>query len=203
VIVVGRSPMTQTLADLAAALGWRPTVVDAAEFADTPVDPRAVVIVATQGHGDEEAVEHAVSARPAFVGLVASRKRGEAVVGYLADRGVATSDLERVHYPVGLDLGPTSHREIAVSVLAEIVQLRAAGKLLPVSDDALDADVDRARPAAAQAIDPVCAMTVAADRSSHPVDLDGATYYFCSVGCRDAFVRDPGPFVTGHASKEA
>ena len=52
---------------------------------------------------------------PAFVGLVASRKRGEAVLGYLADRGVPQDLLDRVRVPVGLDLGHTSHREIAVA----------------------------------------------------------------------------------------
>ena len=91
------------------------------------LDERSIVVVATQGHGDEEAVELAASARPAFVGLVASRKRGEAVLGYLADRGVPQHLLDRVRIPVGLDLGHTSHREIAVAVLAELVQLRAAG----------------------------------------------------------------------------
>jgi xanthine dehydrogenase accessory factor len=195
-IVVGRSPMTTTLADLATVLGWRPTIVDGPDFADTPVAAHAIVVIATQGHGDEEAVEHAIAARPAFVGLVASRRRGEAVLGYLADRGVDRAHLERVHCPVGLDLGPTSHREIAVSVIAEIVQLRASGRLMPEA-----ADVPAAR-ATAQSIDPVCGMTVTVDRSSHPVDVDGVTYYFCGVGCRDAFARDPGGFVSGNASKE-
>ena len=52
------------------------------------LDARSVVVVATQGHGDEEAIERAVAARPVYVGLVASRRRGESVLGYLADRGV-------------------------------------------------------------------------------------------------------------------
>ena len=46
-----------------------------------------MVVVATQGHGDEEAVEQAVAAQPAYLGLVGSAKRGAAVLGYLADRG--------------------------------------------------------------------------------------------------------------------
>ncbi|HSS68451.1 MAG TPA: XdhC family protein [Nocardioidaceae bacterium] len=193
-VVVGSSPMTQTLADLADALGWQPTVVDGAAFADLAVDPRAVVVVATQGHGDEEAMQHAVEAKPAFVGLVASRRRGEAVLGYLADRGVPADDLARVRCPVGLDLGPTSHREIAVAIVAEIVQRRAAGELIP-----------HATPAATEPVlvlDPVCGMTVAADQSNHPIEIDGVTYYFCGVGCRDAFEREPSAFVNGPASKE-
>jgi len=115
--IVGRSPMVQTLADLARALGWRADVCDGPDLSAADLSTRSVVIVATQGHGDEEAIERAVSAFPAFVGLVASRKRAEAVLGYLADRGVPRNLLDRVHAPVGLDLGHTTHREIAVAVL--------------------------------------------------------------------------------------
>ena len=130
-VVVGRSPMAHTLCDLARVLGWRSEVIDGPDFSTADVDARSVVVVATQGHGDEEAVEQAVAAAPAYVGLVASRRRGESVLGYLADRGVPQLLLDRVRVPVGLDLGHTSHREIAVAVLAELVQLRASGALAP------------------------------------------------------------------------
>jgi xanthine dehydrogenase accessory factor len=88
-----------------------------------------MVIVATQGHGDEDAVEQAVTTRPAYLGLVGSRRRGAAVLGYLAERGLPTDQLDRVHVPAGLDLGHTTHQEIAVAILAELVQLRASGAL--------------------------------------------------------------------------
>ena len=194
-VVVGRSPMAGTLVDLARALDWRAELVDAEHLADAELGPASIVVVATQGHGDEEAVEQAVAARPAYVGLVASAKRGEAVLGYLVDRGTPRSLLDRVHVPAGLDLGPTSHREIAVSVLAELVQLRAAGALAP----------DSTRPAArpglslqvlepVEVIDPVCGMTVTAAPSSHPLELDGTTYYFCCPGCRRSFGKDPAKY---------
>jgi xanthine dehydrogenase accessory factor len=177
--IVGRSPMVHTLAELARALGWRADACEGSDLSAADLNTRSVVIVATQGHGDEDAIERAVSALPAFVGLVASRKRGETVLGYLADRGVPRDRLDRVHVPVGLDLGHTSHREIAVAVLAQLVQLRAAGQLAP----------DAPAPPLAEALDPVCGMTVRADASSHPWEHEGVTYYFCCVGCRDAFMR--------------
>jgi xanthine dehydrogenase accessory factor len=190
-IVVGRSPMAETLCQLARALEWHATLADAGDLDEASIDPRSIVIVATQGHGDEEALERVVAASPVFVGVVASSRRGEALLGYLADRGVPQERLERVRVPVGLDLGHTSHREIAVAILAELVQLRAAGRLVPAN-----AAVAPARPTA---IDPLCGMTVAADASSRPVEHDGVTYYFCSTGCRDAFVADP----SAYTSKEA
>lgn len=191
-VVVGRSPMARTLCDLALALGWRSDLIDSADFTTADVDASAVVVVATQGHGDEEAIGQAALATPAYLGLVASRKRGEAVLGYLADRGVPRQMLDRVRVPVGLDLGHTSHREIAVAVLAELVQLRVAGALIPER-----AAVAPAAPTTV--IDAVCGMTVAADRSSHPLEHKGVTYYFCSAGCRSAFETDP----TAYLPKEA
>ncbi len=187
--IVGRSPMAHTLAGLASALGWRSEVVDGPDFSAADLNAHSIVVIATQGHGDEEAIESAVSALPAFVGLVASRKRGEALLGTLADRGVARHLLDRVRVPVGLDLGHTSHREIAVAILAELVQRRAAGEIL--------ADVTATTQAAVvEALDPVCGMTVRADSTSHPFDHDGVTYYFCCAGCRNRFAKDPHAYLT-------
>jgi xanthine dehydrogenase accessory factor len=189
-VVVGRSPMAHTLADLARALGWRTEVVDGPDFTAAHASERSMVIVATQGHYDEEAVEQAVTARPAYLGLVGSRRRGAAVLGYLAERGVPQAQLDRVHTPAGLDLGKTTHQEIAVAILAELVQLRASGAL--GSDR--PAQAARAQPPA-QATDPVCGMTVTADATGRPLEHDGVTYYFCSAGCRRAFEQDPAAYV--------
>jgi xanthine dehydrogenase accessory factor len=199
VTVVGRSPMAHTLGELARALGWRADVVDGPEFSAAELDARSIVVVATQGHGDEEAVERAVSALPAFVGLVASRKRGEAVLGYLAERGVARHLLDRVRVPVGLDLGHTTHREIAVAVLAELVRERAAGRLAPVGDQ----EASAAPAAVAEARDPVCGMTVRVDAAARSYEHDGVTYYFCCPGCRSAFAKDPAAYLTADHSLEA
>jgi xanthine dehydrogenase accessory factor len=195
-MIVGSTPMTRALADLAKVIGWRAEIRDGTEFAAADVDRRSMVVVATQGHGDEDALEQAVAARPAYVGLVGSHRRGAAVLGYLAERGVPADQLERVRVPAGLDLGPTSHVEIAVAILAELVRLRAAG-MIPAG---LPADGARtgfgAGPAAetAETTDPVCGMTVSADGSGRPLDYQGVTYYFCCAGCRGAFESDPASY---------
>src|SRR5689334_21941427 len=128
-VVVGRSPMAETLASLGRDLGWRTDLVAGPGLAEAGASERSLVVVATQGHGDEDAVQAALAVRPAYLGLVGSRRRGAAVLGYLADRGLPADQLDRVRVPAGLDLGHTSHREIAVAILAELVQLRAAGAL--------------------------------------------------------------------------
>jgi xanthine dehydrogenase accessory factor len=224
-VVVGQSPMATTLVDLASALGWRAKLVAAGTFAAADIDSTSVVVISTQGHGDEEAVETAVSGRPAFIGLVASSKRGKAVLGYLADRGVAEDLLDQVRVPVGLDLGHTTHAEISVSVLAELVMLKAKGALNPrplvrapqvaaqstvsaaavaigstkfghhATGPSIAVGDDGSMPGPATAIDLVCGMTVAADKSGRPFEFEGTTYYFCCPGCRAAFEKDPTQYI--------
>ena len=128
-VVVGHSPMASTLAELSRALGWRTDLIAGQDFTAAAATQRSIVVVATQGHHDEEAVTEAIAARPAYVGLVGSARRGAAVLGYLAERGLPAGELDKVHVPAGLDLGPTTHREIAVAILAELVKLRASGAL--------------------------------------------------------------------------
>jgi xanthine dehydrogenase accessory factor len=188
-LVVGRSPMATTLVELATVLGWRAELIDSSEFTADHVDASSIVIIATQGHDDEDTLEVAVGADPAFIGLVASEKRGESVLGYLADRGVPKERLDLVRVPVGLDLGHTSHTEIAVAVLAELVSLKAKGEFGPSQAEGM------AIVAPETAIDLVCGMTVPADETSRPYQYEGETYYFCAPGCRTAFEREPEKYI--------
>ena len=192
-VVVGGSPMAQTLASLARALGWRTDLVDGQDFTADDADERSMIVVATQGHDDEDVLTKAVVARPAYLGLVGSRRRGATVLGDLAERGVPKEELDRVRVPAGLDLGKTTHQEIAVAILAELVQLRASGALSPSRPSAAAAAGSARVGAAAEAIDPVCGMTVAT-ASSQTLRRDGADYYFCCAGCRQAFEQNPDAY---------
>jgi xanthine dehydrogenase accessory factor len=188
-VIVGDSPMARTLASLARALSWRTDLIRGPDFTAGAADGRSMVVVATQGHGDEEVLESAAAAQPAYLGLVGSRRRGATVLGYLADRGVPQDQLDRVRVPAGLDLGSTTHQEIAVAILAELVQLRASGALAAARAAARDLV-----PAAEPGQDPVCGMAVTAG-SSRPVRYEGTDYYFCCAGCRQAFEQDPDAYV--------
>jgi xanthine dehydrogenase accessory factor len=203
-VVVGSSPMARALADLATRIGWRADLYPSGQFSASDADERSMVVVATQGHGDEEAIEKAAAARPAYLGLVGSRRRGSSVLGYLADRGVAKEQLDRVRVPAGLDLGKTAHVEIAVAILAELVKLRAAGEMAAPATAAGAAGTAARAPARlgpgtadaepAEVIDPVCGMTVAPGPGSFPLEHDGVTYYFCCARCRSEFESDPASY---------
>jgi xanthine dehydrogenase accessory factor len=203
VVVIGRSPAVDTLATMAAALGWRSTVVDdGGRVEDHPgvsqvltsldqveAGPFSFVVVATQGHYDEDALERALRTHAGYVGLVASSKRAASVLGYLKDRGATEEQLARVHAPAGLDLGPVAHEEIAVAILAELVQVRAA---MEGGAEAVPAGPTEATH---EAVDPVCGMTVEVATARYRFTHEGRTYYFCSAGCRAAFEADPASYL--------
>jgi xanthine dehydrogenase accessory factor len=190
-VVVGRSPMAVTLTEMARLLDWRVELIDGDEFGARSINEHSVVVVATQGHGDEDVLIAAASAEPAYLGVVASAKRGEALRGFLADHGVSESSLDRMHIPAGADLGHTTHREMAVAILADLVRRRATGEF-----PSGGAVVERT----AQAVDPVCSMTVAADSSSKSYEHEGVMYYFCCPGCRYSFKENPASYLVQEAS---
>lgn len=200
-VVIGRTPAVDALAIMAATLGWRATVVDdrgsgtqhpGVENVVTTLDLSSVdastfVVVATQGHYDEEALAAALATEAEYVGLVASRKRAASVMEYLRDQGVPEEALARVHAPAGLDLGSVDHQEMAVAVLAELVALRATR-------------TGRPRLVVSQpetAIDPVCGMTVDVATARYHTEHDGRGYYFCAAGCLRSFESDPGRYLGG------
>jgi xanthine dehydrogenase accessory factor len=164
--VVGDSPAARTLGELAATIGWR-VESELADGADA-------VVVASMGHGDEDVLTTALVTAAGYVGLVASSRRAQAVVGELRTRGLDEEELARIRSPAGLDLGPSSQEEIAVAILAELVAWRHTTGVSPAE-------------AVGEAVDPVCGMTVSIAGARETLVRDGTTYYFCGPGCRRRF----------------
>ena len=183
-VIVGSSPMAATLASLAHELDWRVEQVSGPEFSEGLLTPQSMVVVATQGHGDEDVLAAALKAAPAYVGLVASSRRGESVRSVLAAQGVQEDQLASLRVPAGLDLGSTTHKEVAVSILAELVQLRAQG--------AFAAPVTAPPPEVSLAVDPVCGMTVQIGPAAQSLQVGDEVFYFCCAGCRTTFARERG-----------
>ena len=176
-LVVGDSPIAEALGQLGRPMGYAVEVVpgqDAVPHADD-----AALVVASHGRGEEPALTAALHLGVPYVGLVASRIRGAAV---LASLDVPDEQRARVHSPAGLDIGGRTAAEIALSVLAEIVQERRA------------AERHAAPLPSTRAVDPVCGMTVAAVDSSPHATVDGTTTWFCCDGCRTAFLADPARY---------
>ncbi|MET3950064.1 XdhC family protein [Arthrobacter sp. UYEF36] len=181
VVVIGTTPVAQALATLGAGVGLAVELTDGESAAPRADD--AALIVASHGKAEEVALEAALRAGVPYVALVASGTRGAAVLESL---DVDQAQRTRVFTPAGLQLGARTPGEIALSILAQLIQERAKSRhATPVT--AAEAAAD----APATAIDPVCGMTVAAADSSLQFEHNGVTVYFCSPGCRAAFRKDP------------
>jgi xanthine dehydrogenase accessory factor len=144
-------------------------------------------VVASQGHYDEQALEIILKCGASYVGLVASRKRGASVRDNVEGRGVP--GLDDVRIPAGLDLGARTPPEVALSILAEIVQTRPSGSLTYVGQD-----FSPARPPET-AIDPVCRMEVEIATAQHTADVGGTRFYFCCIQCQARFTKEPARYL--------
>jgi xanthine dehydrogenase accessory factor len=157
-------------------------------------DATTWVVVGTMGAGDEEALAAAAASDAGYVGLVASRKKARYLIDYVGASGVPAARLERVKYPAGLDLGGMSAAEIALSVLAEIVQ-RRYGKGAPATAVAEPSPVSLGRSRASAArpaafpIDPVCGMPVDPATAHHTLVENDRTVYFCCPHCKATYAR--------------
>jgi xanthine dehydrogenase accessory factor len=192
IAVHGESPIAAALAALAERVGFE-VVSDAAGAGAAAGAGPAAVVVASHGRDEEPVLEAAVRAGVPYVGLVASRKRGEAVVAAL---GLDDAQRAGVHTPAGLDIGARTPREVALSILAEIVALRPrpSGGTGPASSPTAAASAEPAgRPAVAS--DLVCGMTVIADDAALHLDHAGNRYWFCGSGCLRAFAADPSAYL--------
>jgi xanthine dehydrogenase accessory factor len=145
------------------------------------VDGATAVVVSSHGSGEPEAIRAALDAGVPFIGLVASRVRGAAV---LDEMGLTDTERARVRTPVGLDIGARTAEEIALSIMAEVVRaVRVDGVKPPAATQA-----PVAQPM--QVIDPICGMTVVVDTDTpHVLDADG-DHWFCGPGCRDRYLAE-------------
>jgi xanthine dehydrogenase accessory factor len=217
-VVVGATPVADALARLARSMDYDVCrVVDAREQRDiaqtaAPIDVTVVtldaletilregdsgraapaVVVASQGHYDEQALESILKCHVSYVGLVASRKRGATVRAVLQANGVAGAADVRI--PAGLDLGARTPSEVALSILAEIVQarqLQPGGAPAQVTAPGAATAATSMTSSPGSAVDPVCGMRVAVATARHTAEVDGVIHYFCCANCRTRFLQDP------------
>ncbi len=190
----GDSPLTTTLAAIAPPLGFRFLAIDAA----TGLNPEAIphprdtwLVVATFGEFDEDAVEAGVRLSLPYVGLVASERRAGDILSELRARGLEDGDLSVVRSPAGIPIGASGQEEISLSIVAEIVSLRA--KLRPgLREEPATQPASQPR----DATDPVCGMTVEVEGARHVARYGGRDYYFCSPGCKRRFEAEPEKYVS-------
>jgi xanthine dehydrogenase accessory factor len=224
--VAGTTPIAGALVALGSAAGWRVSLFDPVADADAfPAAERVVtgtdigrldpglapaIVVATQGIWDEEALAAALARDASYVGLVASPTRAAVVRAWLRDEaGLAEERLAALRAPAGLDLGAETAEEVALSILAELVQVRrgradfvASPGPATLSGEAAASATQPLQPVVDDIVllDPVCGMTVERDHVRHLAEHDGVVYAFCSMGCRTRFIREPTAYVAASVS---
>jgi xanthine dehydrogenase accessory factor len=203
-VIVGRTPLARALAALGSALGRHVVVAEpdvttedfptagtiVPELSGARVDERTAIVIASRGDADEDPVEAALATPAWYVGLVASPTRAAVIRDVLGRRGVSRERIERLSSPAGLDIGAKTDEEIALTILAQMLSYRHAREAMA----AAAAETHRnfqPMPAAREAIDPICGMTVAITAAALRAEHGGATYYFCGEGCRRRFLADP------------
>jgi xanthine dehydrogenase accessory factor len=188
VLVVGETPIASAVARMGAELDLDMVVVAGADV--EPAADDLALVVAAHGRDELSALRRGLEAGLPYVGLVASRVRGSAVVAELHAEGLAEERLAHLETPAGLDIGARTPEEIALSILAVIVAVRRGEQTLSVR---VVAPAPAAAPEPATAIDPVCGMAVAAVAQTPHVDHEGRRVYFCCDGCRSTWTRSHVP----------
>jgi xanthine dehydrogenase accessory factor len=199
--VLGSTPAADEARFLAERLRIRLT--------DTPGEA-PVVLVATQGQGDEDALEAALRSPAAHVLLIASRRKAEKLRAVMRMRGMGESQLARIQAPAGPDAGAKTPGEIALVAIVGVLALLRGRSPAAVNaeqvqqDEAEVAGQDRNKPdsrpslvtAAVEGkfVNPVCGMAVSTANPMHIEKYEGVSYYFCCDGCRTTFLKDPAKY---------
>ena len=166
ILIVGETPIARALEDVARAAGY------AVARGVQPEPSDAALVVASHGDDSETAaLERALEAGVGYVALVASPKRGAAVLQSLA---VDDALRAQVHTPAGLDIGARNPADIAISILAQMVAERTT----------------HAPAAPETAIDPICGMQVAVSEATPNLCIGNERLYFCCDGCRARYAEE-------------
>ena len=169
-VIVGSSPVAEMVAQLG-------TLLDFKVVTDTDlINESSYVVVATMGNRDEEGLLAVIGTRPKYLGLVASRKKSEALFEYVRETGASEEDIAVITCPAGIEIGSETLPEIALSIAAEIVRVRrASGEPQLVVENV--------------ATDPICGMSVDIEKAKYTSVKDGQTIYFCCLRCKETFDR--------------
>jgi xanthine dehydrogenase accessory factor len=205
--LVGHGPILEALAVLGRDADFGVEMFGAEAFGERlgqlSLSRRASVVVATHADSDEDVLGQVLQSDAGYISVVASRKRAAVIVERLRQRGVSADRIGRIKAPAGLDIGAVTPREIAISILAEMVQHRRSAKVAePSLDDAVGSADASASPggasvelAATEALDPICGMFVEVATAAYRSEIDGQSVYFCCRGCKERFDADPAAYI--------
>jgi xanthine dehydrogenase accessory factor len=192
-VLIGHGPVVETLATLGRAADFTVVTLVAdtlqAGLEEQRLTGRASVVVATHADSDEEVLDRVLRTDAGYVSLVASRRRAGVILESLERRGLPPERRSRLKAPAGLDIGAVTPEEIAVSILAEIIQHRRSDKTRGVEAEAQSTPAVRI-----ESKDPICGMTVDNVSAKFSSEFSGRTVYFCCRHCKEMFDQNPDQY---------
>ncbi|MGB5820593.1 MAG: XdhC family protein [Saonia sp.] len=216
IIVVGKSNIARKLVALATTADFKVTamatdadkalfpsafeIMDTVDFGGIKHFKNTYIVITTQGENDEQAVSMALQTPASYVGFVSSRKKADRVREYLIGAGINQERVGELKSPVGLDLNAKLASEVAISILADIINhfrnktATEASTETVVSDSATSGATDAF--AEEYYINPVCQVPVSKKNPKHIIDYEGEKVYFCCDGCKVSFEKNPSQYMT-------
>jgi xanthine dehydrogenase accessory factor len=184
-LVLGTTPCADQARAFALQCGFR-----VASRPDAPeAGQAAIALVATQGEGDEPALQAALQGPAAHILLVASRRKADRLRAAMRERGIPEARLAAIQAPAGPDIGAHTPAHIALAAVGgAIACLPAVAQ--PVA----------AKPAPAY-VNPVCGAAVDPATAMHTITYEGQQFYFCCDGCKEAFEREPARYAAIQAAQ--
>jgi xanthine dehydrogenase accessory factor len=209
-VVMGKGMIAKNLVKLAKAVGYRVTgvaqdanlqtfekvdeLITQLRLDNVKTTPASCIVVATQGEQDEKALTEALRKEVGYIGFVASRKKMQSLSSYLVDAGYAEEKVAKLYSPAGLDIQAKKPEEVAISILAELIQLRNTGKL-PQAFEGYEQQDEKPIDAPKWYINPVCGVPVDMNNPKHVVQYKDEKVYFCCDGCKVKFEKDPAKYI--------
>ena len=205
IFIFGRSHIAKALCEIGAAAGYEMTVIS--DLSEHEMFPKArkfhaltgfevgqlrstdFVVVCTQGEDDEKSLEAAVSSEANYVAFVSSHRKANAIFRSLKKNGTPIEKLAQVKTPAGLDLNAKSPQDVAISILAQIVQ----AKMAPAEEQGEVSDFQELNEDLY--MNPVCKIPVQKSTAKHVLDHKGEKVYFCCDGCKVSFEKEPEAYL--------
>jgi xanthine dehydrogenase accessory factor len=199
-IIYGSTPTVYALAKIGSLLNYECYICSPnAEFVKELSDnvqvlkdykvfsDQSVAVVATQGENDLHALKSAIDSKSNFISMIISNKKASSLFFQLEKEGYSEEDISRVKFPAGMDINANTPEEIAVSILAELINDRNSVDLK--EQVIVEAKEDK------KEIDPICKMIVDPKNAADTYKFDDINYYFCCTGCKEKFALEPSSYI--------
>ncbi len=211
ILIFGTSHIAMALAKISKAMEYQVEVVmsstdvnvfpeadklvalDEFEVSETP-RANQYVVVCTQGERDAEALYKALGMGSSYLAFVASRKKANSIYAEMRQMGATFDQLKTIKTPAGLDIGAKTPHEVAISILAEIIQ-DFRSESADTEETTAEQKVAKTMQDGDYYINPVCQVPVLKSAAKHVLEHQGEKVYFCCDGCKVSFEQQPDKYL--------